>query len=228
MSTAEGPYGGAPSAPFPRRRWVALAALGAALLLVGVLLVAQRVLAPTPLADDIELGGSRRHSPSALDLLALVARAAVSASAAGASIHVDAELLEPLVIELNFLDQVNVDRAKHGLDPVEFDPLLTTIARLRAESQFGGPLSHFDTFGQLAFVGLLSEAEVGYQLAGENLARSSRNDPSVVPRLQQALMNSLGHRANILEPSFNRLGIGAATGPAGEIAFAQVFLFDAG
>jgi uncharacterized protein YkwD len=157
-----------------------------------------------------------------------VARGAVGASAAGAAIHAEAEVLEPLATELYFLDLVNFDRASQDLDPLQFDPVLAAIARLRAESQFGGPLSHVDGLGQLAFVGLLSEAEVGYQLAGENLARASRDDSAVVPRLQQALMNSPTHRANILEPSFQRVGIGAAVGPSGQIAFAQVFLSDAG
>jgi uncharacterized protein YkwD len=36
-------------------------------------------------------------------------------------------------------------------------------------------------------------------------------------------MNSPAHRANILEPSFNHLAVGAATGPDGRLAFAEIF-----
>ena len=43
------------------------------------------------------------------------------------------------------------------------------------------------------------------------------------PRLNDALMNSPTHRANILEPTFNRLAIGSAIGPDGRLAFAEIF-----
>jgi uncharacterized protein YkwD len=93
-----------------------------------------------------------------------------------------------------------------------------------AASQLGTPaLSHYDSSGELAFVSMLAEAEVGYQLAGENLARASAEDATVAQRIEQALMTSPLHRKNILEQGFKRVAIGAATNSDGQITFAEVY-----
>jgi uncharacterized protein YkwD len=42
-------------------------------------------------------------------------------------------------------------------------------------------------------------------------------------RVEQALMRSPSHRQNILEPTFNRIAIGAATDSSGRVVFAQIF-----
>jgi uncharacterized protein YkwD len=64
----------------------------------------------------------------------------------------------------------------------------------------------------------LNAAEVSYQMAGENLA--------LAPTLQSAhtgLMNSEGHRANILDPDFRRVGIGVIDNGYYGKMFVQVF-----
>ena len=126
--------------------------------------------------------------------------------------------------ELALLDLANAERARHDLAPLEFDPPVLEIARVRAAAQLtDGPLSHDDGAGGLAFVGLLAESGLAYRLAGENLARWLADDPAAPERVQRALMDSPAHRKNILEPSFNRLAVGVAVGGAGRIAFAQIF-----
>ena len=60
-------------------------------------------------------------------------------------------------------------------------------------------------------------------LAGENLARLYGPDDATVSRAEDALMRSPTHRANILEPSFNRMAIGASLDGNGRIIFAQIF-----
>jgi uncharacterized protein YkwD len=128
------------------------------------------------------------------------------------------------VQEQALLDMTNLDRSQNGLPPVTFDPASVQVARIRATAQIpDGPLSHYNSLGDVAFVGLLADAGVEYTLAGENLARASGQDQAIVARLNEALMNSPTHRANILEPSFNRLAVGAATGPDGRLAFAEIF-----
>ena len=98
------------------------------------------------------------------------------------------------------------------------------IARVRAAAQLtDGPLSHDDGNGGLAFVGLLAGLDVGYRLAGENLARWVTDDEAGLERVQRAWMESPSHRKNILEPAFNRLAVGAAIDQSGRIAFAQIF-----
>lgn len=127
--------------------------------------------------------------------------------------------------EQSLVDQTNADRATNGLAPVQFDPDMLPIARQRAEAQLGSAsLSHYDASGQLAFAQLLTTASVQFHIAGENLARSSANDASVVQRVEQALMQSPTHRKNILDKDFTRLAIGAATDTTtGQIAFAEVY-----
>ena len=102
--------------------------------------------------------------------------------------------------EQALLALTNVDRAANGLGPLEFDPDTLVIARARATSQIDIPaLSHYNADGGLAFVKLLADAKVPYQLAGENLARAYDNDAAVTQRVEQALMGSPTHRKNILE-----------------------------
>jgi uncharacterized protein YkwD len=84
-------------------------------------------------------------------------------------------------------------------------------------------LTHYDAQGDLAFVNLLANARLEYRLAGEKLARSTVTDPAVTRRIEEALMQSPKHRDNILDPTFNRVAIGAATDASGQITFAEVY-----
>jgi uncharacterized protein YkwD len=209
----------------PRSRVLALVAV-AALIAIAIPL-ASSVSKPTYTngGSGIELGSAQRRSPRATDLLAQVAAGALGAAAGSAGIvapEVGDTQLTPR--ERALLDLTNAARAEHGLGPTTFDPAALRVARVRAEAQLpSSSLSHYDSLGALAFVGLLAEAGVSYALAGENLARSTAADETVVARLHEALMNSPTHRANILEPSFNRLAVGAALGEGERIAFAEIF-----
>src|SRR5258708_6572845 len=101
-------------------------------------------------------------------------------------------------VEQAMLDLTNADRVDNGVDPLVFDPETLEIARERAASQINVPsLSHYDANGELAFVHLLADAQIGYQIAGENLARATADDASAVKRVEQALRKSPTHRSNI-------------------------------
>jgi uncharacterized protein YkwD len=127
-------------------------------------------------------------------------------------------------MEAALLDLVNTDRAANGLPRLDFDPPLLPIARARAEAQRPLPvLSHWDAYGQLAFVKLLAAAGVDYQLAGENLARLNGPDDGTPARAEDALIRSPSHRANILEPAYNRAAVGATLDGDGHVIFAQIF-----
>jgi uncharacterized protein YkwD len=136
----------------------------------------------------------------------------------------DSRAMNLLSAEQALLDLTNADRVSNGLEPLQTDAETLAIARERAESQLGTPaLSHYDADGQLVFSKLLGDANLGYRLAGENLARASSNDAAVVQRIEQALMQSPTHRKNILEQTFRRVAIGAATDSNGQITFAEVY-----
>jgi uncharacterized protein YkwD len=196
-------------------------ALAASLLFAVVILT---LFLPSPVEGELSLGPARRTSPSATDFLARLAKGALDAAAGSANDlgYTRDTVLAPTDAEAAFLALVNADRAANGLPPLDYDPSLLGIARIRASAQQGGPLSHLDGLGQLAFVSLLANWEVPYILAGENLARHNRNSSSVVEALERALMNSPTHRANILEPTFQVLAVGEAREGDG-IAFAQIF-----
>ena len=82
---------------------------------------------------------------------------------------------------------------------------------------------NYNGFGELAFIGLLVDAGVDYTLAGENLAMANTARADTVARLHDALMNSPTHRANILEPAYDHLAVGAATGQGHPLALAEIF-----
>jgi uncharacterized protein YkwD len=146
------------------------------------------------------------------------------AAAAGLQLPGDPVIATLISAEQALLALTNVDRAANGLGPLDFDPDTLVIARARATSQIDIPaLSHYNADGGLAFVKLLADAKVPYQLAGENLARAYDNDAAVTQRVEQALMGSPTHRKNILEQSFTRVAIGAATDGSGQITFAEVY-----
>jgi uncharacterized protein YkwD len=127
-------------------------------------------------------------------------------------------------LEVALFNLANADRVRYGLAPVDVDPSLLEIARARAAAQLTlERLSHYDATGRVAFASLLDQTGVGYRLAGENLARWGTSDYSGPDRIQQAWMGSPTHRANILEPTFDRLAVGAATNDSGRVAFAQIF-----
>ncbi|MCA1646706.1 MAG: CAP domain-containing protein [Chloroflexi bacterium] len=127
-------------------------------------------------------------------------------------------------VEQAMLDLTNSDRVANGVDPLEFDPETLVIARQRAASQLSTPsLTHYDENGDLAFVQMLADAQIGYQLAGENLARAGAEDASVTRSVEQALMNSPLHRKNILDRTFTRVAIGSATDGQGQLTIAEVY-----
>ena len=174
-----------------------------------------------PASEGVAIGPAARHPRSPTDIGAQLATGALD-TAAGSSGNQLADLGDaaPTGEEQALLDLTNADRCSNGLPPVEFDSATLWVARARAAAQLpSGPLSHYNSLGDLAFVGLL---------AGENLARATGIDSGVSARLNEALMNSPQHRANILEPSFDKLSIGAASVAPDAIAVAEIFRSTAG
>ncbi len=110
-------------------------------------------------------------------------------------------------LEEQMLRLINRERELNGLAPLEMDPELTEVARRHSADMFArGYFSH-DTPEGLDPFDRMRGADVRFRTAGENLA--------LAPTLNIAhtgLMNSPGHRANILKPQFGRVGIGILNG----------------
>jgi uncharacterized protein YkwD len=110
-------------------------------------------------------------------------------------------------LEARMLELLNKERVAAGLKPFAPDPELTEVARLHSADMFTrGYFAHDTPEGRDPF-DRIREAKVHFVTAGENLA--------LAPTVQVAhtgLMNSPGHRANILHPQFGRVGIGIMDG----------------
>jgi uncharacterized protein YkwD len=105
--------------------------------------------------------------------------------------------------EAEMLELVNRERERYGLRPLAADPELRTIARSHSRAMFElGYLSHTSPVTGSP-QDRLQRAGVVFAIAGENLAYAPN-----VRLAHEGLMNSPGHRANILRPAFGRVGIG--------------------
>ncbi len=113
---------------------------------------------------------------------------------------------------------LNQERKKQGLDALVMDEKLQIVGRNHANDMLTrGYFSHYTPEGISPF-DRMSAANITYQFAGENLAFSPNVDLAM-----QGLMQSPGHRANILSPNFHKVGIGIMNaGIYGEM-FAQEF-----
>ncbi len=120
--------------------------------------------------------------------------------------------------ETQMLSLVNAERAKQGIAGLAFSPEIVAVARAHAEDMWERKY-----FGHISPEGKdvgdrLDAAGVGYFLAGENLALAPTTTTAM-----NGLLNSEGHRANILEPKFKKVGIGVIDNGVYGKMFVQVF-----
>jgi len=110
-------------------------------------------------------------------------------------------------LEAEMLRLINKERIAAGLGALAPDPELTEVARRHSVDMFARGYFAHDTPENRDPFDRMREAGVSFLVAGENLAHG--------PTIQIAhtgLMNSPGHRANILRPQFGRVGIGIMDG----------------
>lgn len=114
------------------------------------------------------------------------------------------------------LQLVNQERAKEGLKPLTSTPELQAAATKRAQETVQS-FSHTRPNGT-QWSTVLKEYNVPNMRSGENIAMGQRTPQEVVT----AWMNSPGHRANIMNGSFGRLGVGVYESN-GRLYWAQLF-----
>lgn len=103
---------------------------------------------------------------------------------------------------------VNEIRVKNGLNPLISDWELSRVARYKSQDMkdnnyfshtspvYGSPFNMMKKFG------------ISYKTAAENIAKGQKTPQAVV----NSWMNSSGHRANILNPSYKKIGVGYVAG----------------
>ena len=110
----------------------------------------------------------------------------------------------------------NSARSQNGYAALVEDGALSEAAAVRAR-EIARSFSHTRPSGA-SFSSALSESGVSYLRAGENIASGQKSAFEVV----NAWMNSPGHRANILNSSYSRIG-SASVNIDGTLYWVQLF-----
>jgi uncharacterized membrane protein required for colicin V production len=131
----------------------------------------------------------------------------------------DLSLSADAVAERQMFDLVNEERISAGLSALIWDDRVVPVARQHSEEMFR--LKYFAHQSPVSGTPFdrLKTAGITYSRAGENLAYAQS-----VAVAHRGLMQSPGHRENILRPEFTHIAIGVVSaGPYGRM-FTQMFV----
>ena len=121
-------------------------------------------------------------------------------------------------LEEKMLVLVNAERMKLGLRALLSDNEMLPVARGHSIDMFArGYFSH-QTPDSLSPADRVKRAGVRYTIMGENLALGQ-----TLAICHRGLMNSPGHKANILNPAYGRVGIGIVDGGVHGLMVTQNF-----
>ncbi|WP_338091215.1 CAP domain-containing protein [Pelotomaculum isophthalicicum] len=115
--------------------------------------------------------------------------------------------------EQQLVNLVNQERTKINLQPLTVDTRLVNVARMKSQDMINNNyFSHQSpTYGSP--FDMMKSQGITYRYAGENIAGNQS-----VQAAHTALMNSSGHRANILNSNYKYIGVGVVHGgPYGEM-----------
>lgn len=121
--------------------------------------------------------------------------------------------------EKEVFDLINAQRTKQGLPALKIDNEVQKVARIKAQDMVNNNyFSHNSpTYGSP--FDMLKSFKISYKTAGENIAGNSSNSGAV-----NAWMNSSGHKANILNGSYNYTGIGVVKSNKYGKMYVQMFI----
>lgn len=121
--------------------------------------------------------------------------------------------------ELEVFNLINKQRTNNGLAELKIDSEVQNIAKIKSKDMVDNNyFSHNSPTYGTPF-NMLNSFKVSYKTAGENIAGNSSNTAAV-----NAWMNSSGHKANILNSSFNYTGIGVVNGSKYGKIYVQIFI----
>lgn len=125
--------------------------------------------------------------------------------------------------QLSYAEQVvklvNEERAKAGLHALQIDTEVAVAATVRAK-EIQTSFSHTRPDGR-KFSSVLTDANIRFTGAGENIAWGQTSPEKVM----EAWMNSEGHRANILNAKFTKIGVGHLQNTSGTNYWVQLFTY---
>ena len=121
--------------------------------------------------------------------------------------------------EKEVFDLINKQRTNQGLQALKVDNEVQRVARIKAQDMVDNNyFSHNSPTYGTPF-DMLKSFKISYKTAGENIAGNSTNSGAV-----NAWMNSSGHKANILNSSYNYTGIGVVSSPKYGKIYVQMFI----
>jgi uncharacterized YkwD family protein len=121
--------------------------------------------------------------------------------------------------EQQMVNLVNQARAQNNVPALKVDMQVTNVARIKAQDMIDNKyFSHYSPKYGSPF-DMMKAFAINYVQAGENIAGNGN-----VQAAENALMNSPGHRKNILNPEYTHIGIGIKVGgPYGNM-ISQMFV----
>ncbi len=123
-------------------------------------------------------------------------------------------------LEAEVVRLVNAERSKAGQPALTENAGLSNVARTKSEDfvnnnyfshnspTYGSPFEMLESFG------------ISFTAAAENIASGQKTASEVM----NSWMNSSGHRANILSPTYNQIGVGVARDNNGSLYWTQMFI----
>jgi uncharacterized protein YkwD len=99
---------------------------------------------------------------------------------------------------------VNKERSANKLKPLVLDMKLSHVAQAHAEDMVNRQYFSHDTPEGLSPFDRMKAAQISYMTAGENIAYWYKTPAEVMA----SWMNSSGHRANILNSKYGKIGVG--------------------
>lgn len=114
---------------------------------------------------------------------------------------------------------VNIERAKSEIAPLTLDSELSKAADIRAK-ECNTKFSHTRPDGSSCFT-VLDELGISYRACAENIAAGQQTPEDVV----NSWMNSEGHRANIMNSAYTKIGVGVTASETYSHGYSWVQLF---
>ncbi len=121
--------------------------------------------------------------------------------------------------ESQMIQLVNSERSKAGVPALTVSADLSNMARVKSQDMINnGYFSHNSpTYGSP--FDMMKAFGISFRTAGENIAINQSVDSA-----HTSLMNSEGHRANILNTAYTQIGIGIAKDSRGNLYITQEFI----
>ena len=111
-------------------------------------------------------------------------------------------------VESQMIHLINSIRSSRGLQLLNPNPILNSIARSRSQDMLNrNYFSHYAPEGENIF-NILVENGIMYAMGAENLSQASPPSWGSPEAVINSWMNSGPHRANLLNPHYGQLGLG--------------------